>query len=529
MTRGVQSQVPACPKHYAGNNIEDTRMTNNAVIDEQNLRENYTRQFEMVVKEADAACIMAAYNQVNGDYCCENKPLLRDILKEEWGFDGFVLSDWFATRSTTESALGGLDVEMPWRQHYWTLQQAVSSGDVDESLIDEAVERILRIKFRFDFALLDEVWEGDETSVESDAHVALALEAAQKGMVLLKNEGGALPLDRSALTRIAVVGPWADEVRLGDTGSSDVYPSYAVTPFAGIRDRAGDDVEVVTSVDASAASGADVAIVIAALSQEEEGEATLGGGDRASLDVSDDQEALIQAVAAVAPRTIVILEAGGPITMEDWKDSADAIVMAWYPGMEGGHAMGDLLFGDVAFTGRLVQTWPVQEADEPEFGNKLSETEFAYLHGYRHFDDTGVAPLYPFGYGLSTTSFDYSDLVVPCAVVTPEARLVVSVVVENTGERPGVAVPQVYVGYPNTSARRPEKELKGFARVALDPGEKRTVEIPIRIPDLAYWDVDSGAWVVEAVAHDLFVGPNAGDLPLSASFLVGSEGQEVTE
>jgi len=523
---GIQEHVPACVKHFAGNNIEDTRMTNNAVIDEQTLRENYTRQFEMVVEESDVACVMAAYNKVNGHYCCENEPLLRTLLKGEWDFDGFVVSDWFAAIHTVESALGGLDVEMPWRYLYEGLQLAVGSGQVPEDLVDEAVERILRIKFKFGFALLADAYGGEPDVVESKEHIALAREAAQKAMVLLKNEGGALPLDRGTMTRLAVVGKWATEPRLGDAGSSNVTPSYAVTPYLGIKAVAGDGVEVVTSPDAAAAQDADVAIVVVALTQQDEGEAWNGGGDRDTLDLSGDQEQLIVDVAKVAPVTIVVIEAGGPITMEAWKESADAIVMAWYPGMEGGRAIGDVLFGEVNFSGRLVQTWPKLWKDEPLFGNHQDETVFEFLHGYRHFDDTGVKPLYPFGFGLSYTTFEFSNLRLPCATATKDARFMVEVDVENTGEVTGVAVPQLYVSYPETAVRRPKKELKGFARVELKSGERKSVEIPLRLRDLAYFDVGKHAWVVEAKEHLVQVGPNAADLPLSASFLVGAEGVE---
>jgi len=523
--KGIQSQVPACVKHFACNNIEDTRMTNNAVVDEQTLRENYTRQFEMIVKEADVACFMAAYNKVNNFYCCENPTLLRKLLKKEWQFDGFVVSDWFAAHTTVESALGGLDVEMPWRFFYDGLQLAVSGGQVPEEVIDEAVERILRIKFKFGQALLSEPYDGNPEVVESPAHIALAREAARSGMVLLKNEESVLPIDRKAVKKIAVIGKWAVEARLGDAGSSSVTPSYAITPYMGIKAVAGKDVEVVTSTDASSAAGADLTIVVAALTQQDEGEAWNGGGDRDTLDLSADQEKLINNAAQISEKVVVILEAGGPITMEKWKKSADAIVMAWYPGMEGGKAMGELLFGDFNFSGRLVQTWPVKWEDEPEFGNHQDQTEFLYLHGYRHFDDTKVAPLFPFGFGLSYTAFEVSNLVIPCEVVTPGGRLVVSVDVENTGDRKGIEVVQAYVGYPNTKVRRPVKELKGFARVELAPGVKKTVEIPIRIPDLAYFDKDKHKWVVEQVEHALYVGTNAAMLPLQGTFVVGPEGK----
>jgi len=527
-TRGVQEYVPACVKHFAGNNIEDTRMTNNAVIEEQTLRENYARHFEMVVKEADAACVMAAYNKVNGDYCCENQPLLRDLLKGEWGFDGFVVSDWFATKTTVESALGGLDVEMPWRQKYAKLQSAVVGGQVSEDVIDEAVRRVLRIKFKFGLALLSEAVPGDPADVESAAHVGLAREAAAKSLVLLKNEGDVLPLKRADKLRVAVVGKWASQARLGDNGSSNTKPSYAITPLQGITAAAGGDATVVTSADASAAAGADVAVVVVALTDQDEGEAVNGGGDRDSLDLSADQEQLILAAAQKASKTVVVMEAGGPLTMERWRGQVDAIVMAWYPGMEGGRAIGDLLFGTVAPSGRLVQTWPKTWEDEPAFGNHQDETVFEYYHGYRHFDHAGIEPLFPFGFGLSTTTFAFSNLQLPCEVVTPGGRVVVTLDVENTGTRAGVAIPQLYVGVPDTAVRRPLKQLAGFARVELQPGEKATVEIPVRVPDLAYWDVTTHAWVVEKKEHRVEVGANERDLPLSGSFLVGDEGKEVT-
>jgi beta-glucosidase len=496
------------------------------VVEEQTLRENYARHFEMVVKEADVACVMAAYNKLNGDYCCENQPLLRDLLKDEWRFDGFVLSDWFATKTTVESALGGLDLEMPWRQKYDKLQSAVVAGQVPEDVIEDAVRRILRVKFKFGLALLSETVPGDPADVESPAHLALAREAAEKAIVLLKNDG-VLPLDRATRPRVAVLGPWANKERLGDLGSSNVLPSYAITPYQGILAVAGDGVDVAMSVDASAAEGADVAVVVAALSQMDEGEAVGVGGDRDTLDLSPEHEQLILDAATKADKVVVVLEAGGPITMQRWQDAADAIVMAWYPGMEGGNAIGAVLFGDVNPSGRLVQTWPKRWEDEPEFGNHQEETVMEYYHGYRHFDHEGIEPLYPFGFGLSYTDFAYTNLTVPCETITQAGRLVVTLDVENTGTRAGVAVPQLYVGVPDTAARRPVKQLAGFARVELQPGEKKTVEIPVRVPDLAYWDVTKHGWVVEKKAHRVDVGPNQRDLPLSGSFLVGDQGKEV--
>jgi beta-glucosidase len=524
--QGVQEHVPACVKHFAGNNIEDTRMTNNALIDERTMRENYTRQFKMAIEDADVACVMSAYNQVNGFYCSENNHLLRTLLKGEWAFDGFVVSDWFATKSTVESAVAGLDVEMPWRLNYDKLQSAVESGQVSEDLIDDAVRRILRIKFKFGFALLDEPFVGDPNVVESAEHIALAREASRKSMVLLKNEGSLLPLDRSAVTKIAVIGPWADKAHLGDAGSSNVTTSYAITPYVGIKNLAGDSVEVVTSKDTSAAEGADVVIVVAALSQDDEGEAILKGGDRDELGFSAEHENLINAAGALGIPTIVVMEASGPITMEAWKGSADAIVMAWYPGMEGGNALGELIFGDHNFSGKLIQTWPIALEDEPLFGNHQDETKFEYFHGYRHFDAKGIEPLFPFGFGMSYTTYEYSNLSVPCDVVTEGGRLAVSFDVKNTGTVDGAEVAQVYVGYPNSDQGRPKVELKGFARVEIKAGETKTVEVALKVADLAYYDAGKGRWVVEHLQHTVNVGPNARSFPLTATFEVGDVGVE---
>lgn len=527
--KGIQKTVPACVKHFAANNIEDTRMTNNAVVDPQTLRENYTRQFEMVVQEADVACVMGAYNKLNGAYCCENQPLLRDLLKGEWNFDGFVVSDWLATQSTVESALSGLDVEMPWRTYYDGLQLAVKGGQVPESVLDDAVTRILRIKFKFGFALLSDPWVAEPSLVESPEHVAVAREAATKGMVLLKNQGPVLPLDLDKLDKVAVVGTWADRLRLGDLGSSNAVPSYGVTPLEGIVNGVGNRAEVVSSEDASAAEGADVVVVVVALTPQDEGEAVNGGGDRDSLDLPADQVALIQQAQSRCDNVVVVIEAGSAITMESWKSQADAIVMAWYPGMEGGNALADLLLGEANFSGRLPMTWPVKLDDEPEFGNHQAETVFQYYHGYRHFDHEDIQPLFPFGFGLSYTTFELSDLIIPCHTITDQGEMTVAVTVENTGTVAGTEVVQLYVSFPETSARRPLKELKGFARVELAPGETRTVEIPLRIRDLARFDESVGDWVVDPGQVLVRVGSSAGHLPLVQPFFVGSQGVPAVE
>jgi len=278
--------------------------------------------------------------------------------------------------------------------------------------------------------------------------------------------------------------------------------------------------EVRTSVDSSAAENADIAIVVAALTPEDEGEAWNGGGDRESLDLSAEHENLIIEVSQMVETTIVVLEAGGPITMEKWAASADAIVMAWYPGMEGGNALADLLFGEYNFEGRLIQTWPKSLEDTRHFGNLDEETTFEFFHGYRYFDEEDIEPLFPFGYGLSYTAFEYRDLQISCDTLSTEGELRLSVEVENLGDRAGVAVPQFYIAYPDSQARRAELELKGFGRMEIPAGGKKRIEGTISMRDLAYYDTQQNAWIVEPVEHTLFVGPHARDLPLKTQFLL---------
>ena len=522
---GAQQYVPACTKHYAANNIEDTRQTNNAVIDEQTLHEVYLRHFEQNVNEAGVACIMSAYNRVNGPYASESEYLLDTVLRKQWGYRGFVVSDWGAAHNVTEAATAGLDVEMPNHPVYSQLRSVVDSGQVNLQKVNDAVTHILEQKYRFNIAELGQPMGLKQVSpdvIGSKEHTDLAYQTALMSMTLLKNDKGALPIDKKTVKKIAVVGPWAAQRRLGDEGSSNVFPKpeRVVPPFQGIKARAGDGIQVVNSSNASAVAGADVVIVVAALSSQDEGEAWNGGGDRDSLEVSSDQVSLIHQVAEMHDRVIVVLEGGGPITMQSWKNEVEGIVMAWYPGEKGGLAIADVLFGDANFGGHVPMTWPKKLEDEPVFGNKQAETKMGFLHGYRHFDDTGVAPLFPFGFGLSYTTFEYKNLQVPCSDVTPDGMVEVKVDITNTGDRAGDTVAFLFVSVPDSKVRRAKKDLKAFTRVSLDPGQTKRVTLPIMAKDLAYWDVDNDKWVVEKTEYKVLVGPDAATLPLSDTFLV---------
>ncbi|MCB9735146.1 MAG: glycoside hydrolase family 3 C-terminal domain-containing protein [Deltaproteobacteria bacterium] len=540
-------RVEACAKHLAANNIEDTRIHVNAVLDERTLREVFLPHFKKAV-EAGVACVMAAYNRVNGDYACYNKPLIRDILKDEWGYSGYVISDWFAKGNTLSSPAAGLDIEMPFSSgdfpsifesayfYGLALVTAINNGLVDASDVDESVLRILHAKIHFGLLAHDVEWKPWLT--KSDEAQELAQQVAREGIVLLKNGPTAaladdvLPLDADALAKIVVLGKFANSENMGDKGSSDakvVDGELVITPFEGIRDyfvtegKTAKSFETASGHDADLAA-ADLIVVVGAYyyadlarsSSGEEGE----WKDRASMQLP--QRDLDNIAAAVAAKTanpdllvVVVLKSGGAIVVDPWLDGVDAVLMAWYAGMKEGNALAEILFGDVNPSGKLCQSFPKQESDLPAFDNtSVGDVQYGYYHGYRWLDRQGIAPRYPFGYGLSYTTFAYSNLQIPEGALAEDGTLSVTVDVENTGARAGDEVVQLYVGFANTGVDdtwgRPVKQLEAFARVAgLAAGEKRTVTLTVPVSQLAYWDTKKDAWVVEDMAYDLWVGPSA--------------------
>ena len=572
---GVQTYVPACVKHYAANNIENLRATKNASMDEQTLREIYARHFEMIVKDGGVACVMAAYNLVNGTNCTQNAHLLTDILRTDFGFNGFVMSDWWAmpggngsTPSATLAAqaiAAGLDMELPWNFNFNAIETSVGSS-ITQTQVDTAVKRILEQKYRFGvdkgngLKAASTGFSGGSITGNSP-HVTLAQTAAQESMVLLKNDNNALPI-KSTFTKIAVVGltqsycapvnssgvatgpginncaddinngtiNFATGIRVGDVGSSRVNfsSSDAVGPFAGIQAAAGSGVTVTSGSTAASAQGADFIVVVAGLTPYDEGEEYNGSGDRTTFALdgkmnSGTQNALITAVAALGKPMVVVLEGGSVIDMP-WLSSlpaASAVVMAWYPGMKGGAALGQLLFGKANFSGKLPISWPKQLSDLPTF-NGGATTTMDYYVGYRYFDNKSITPLFPFGFGLSYTQFTYSNLVVPCGTASQSAVVNVSVDVTNSGTVAGDEVVLLFVSYPGTAKKRPAKELKGFARVTIAAGAKQTVTIPVRVSNLSYWDSTSSKWAIEASTVKVMVGPSSANLPLSDTFTVTS-------
>ncbi len=527
---GAQEHVLASVKHFAANSIEDTRFEVDVAIDERSLREIYLPHFRRAVVDAHVGSVMSAYNSVNGSFCSENAVLLRDILKREWAFDGFVESDWvFGVQSTAAAARAGLDIEMPAGSFFGlSLADAVRNGDVDEAVIDEAVTRILRKKIELGKKLDPPL---DPGAVESDEHVALAREVATRAMVLLKNEPDVetgvppLPLPAAAGS-IVVVGGLATVANLGDTGSSNVTPTQAVTPLQGIETRAGARSVVhisgptLSAADLTTLAAADVTIVIVGLTTEEEGEGAISeGGDRETLGLPPEQDALIASVAAAAPKTIVVLEGGSAIVVRPWVDDVDALLMAWYPGMQGGNAIADVLFGDAAPGGRLPISFPRSAADLPAFDHTSPAVTYGFLHGYRYLDTNATEPEFPFGFGLSYTTFSYGGLEVD---VTPasDGEIHVSLNVTNDGDREGDEVVQLYVRVDDSSYQRAPRDLRGFARVHLAAGETRPVAITLRKSDLAVYDVDVGSWVVEPATYTFEVAASSRDVRAEAQISI---------
>jgi beta-glucosidase len=390
------------------------------------------------------------------------------------------------------------------------------------------VRRILRAKLCLALDTDPPVKAPDR--LETPEHLALARQVEREAIVLLKNERAALPLDRAAVRTIAVTGPFADVANIGDTGSSNVNPTHVVTPLEGLEANAGGVAvehvvgDVHTPENAGALADADAAIVVVGLNSQDEGENLVSGGDRETLALHPDQEELIRAVAAVNPRTIVVLEGGSAITVESWIDDVPGLVMAWYPGQQGGHAIAEVLFGDVNPSGKLPISVPRAESDLPEFVSDPARLEvtYGYEHGYRWLDRRGTEPHFPFGFGGSYTTFALSELRIADTEIARDGTLEVRAAVQNTGSVAGTEVVQLYVGYPESAVARDVKNLHAFARVALDPGETRTVTLRVPVSDLAYWDEASGAFVVEPARYDVLVGSSSRDLPLTGSFRVKS-------
>ncbi|MGC6515278.1 MAG: beta-glucosidase [Myxococcota bacterium] len=503
--KGAQSQgIMASAKHYAVNSIEDTRFEVDVQLSETALREIYLPHFKRMVTEARVASVMTAYNSVNGAFCSENVELL-DILKREWGFEGFVESDWvWGTHNTVPALEAGLDLEMPLPSIYGDdLADAVQRGEADEALLDGAMRRLLRAQF---------CYENPPTPTQGlldPAHVALAREVARRSVVLLENRDAALPLDPAA--DLVVLGRLADVENIGDTGSSNVQTPDVVTALEGLTERFSGEIThiphaVLTPDDELRIAKASAVVVVTGFNKDDEGEDTVSAGDRDQLGLFADQVALIEAVTALHDRVIVILEGGAAIDTQPWATGVEALMMAWYPGMEGGHALAELLAGDHNFSGRLPIVFPASLDHLPPFDNVSTAVTYEDLHGYRWLEDKGHAPQYAFGYGRAYGNVTLDDATGSVTRLLADETLTVTTTLTNTGSWDRRETVQIY-------AADPLRRLVAAAQIDLAAGASETLAIEVPADRLARWDDTTRRWAVASGTHTLLIGTSSLDLP----------------
>jgi beta-glucosidase len=561
--RGVQGEgvIPSL-KHFAANNEEFERHRLDEKIDERTLHEIYLPAFKAAIQQADVWTIMSAYEKVNGEYCAENPYLLTDILKKEFGFKGFVVSDWGSTYSTAPTVNAGMDLEMPggppakamltsprsimsgnsgvWLEADKVLAD-VKAGKITEATIDDNVSRILRV------ILLSGIIDNPHAAtgeVDTSAQQQIVREGETEGIVLLKNQNNLLPLNASKVHSIAVIGPNALVARTGGGGSSLVRPKYAISPLQGIQKRAGAGVQITSALGVGmegedpahdtpearandlkaatdAAAKADVAIVVVGRYNKLESE----GFDVKTMDLPVGQDELIAAVEKANSHIVVVLNTGDPVTMTKWIDNTPALLDMWYGGQEGGNALAAILFGDANPSGKLPVSLPKEFEDSPAAGNypgqnlEVNYAEGIYV-GYRYYDTKNVEPQFPFGFGLSYTTFEYSDLqvvpILPLGVNPPEKGETVSLKVKNTGQRAGAEVVQLYVHDGHSKIDRPMHELKAFSRVELKPGEKQTVKFVLDRSAFEYWSPQTKQWALDPGTFEIQIGASSRDIRLKA-------------
>jgi beta-glucosidase len=532
---GIQGRgVGTSLKHYAANNQETRRMVSDSVIDERALREIYLAGFERAVKKAAPWTLMCSYNLVNGVYASENRKILTDILRDEWGFEGIVMSDWGAVTDRVNGIRAGLDLQMPGDggANDKKIIAAVQNGSLDPAALDRAAVRLVEYIIKCQENIRD--YRYDPAS-----HHALARRAAAASAVLLKNEGELLPLPKGKT--LAVLGAFAKTPRYQGAGSSKIKPHRIDEPLAELvklgykaeyapgytlgRDGLAADEGLIAEA-ASLAAKADIAIVYAGLPDEYESE----GFDRKSIDMPESHNRLIEAAAAANPNTVVVLQCGAPVALP-WAAKVKGILLLYLGGEAAGGAAADLLSGAVNPSGKLAETWPVSLKDNPSYryfpgGSKTVEYRESIFTGYRYYEAAGVSPAFPFGHGLSYTSFEYSGLRLESEKFTPGGVLRLSVTVKNTGKTAGAEAVQIYVGKKNTKIPRPPKELRAFEKVFLQPGESRTLDFALCDRAFAYYNTAYQAWSVEGGEYEVYAAASSADVRLSAKVAVLGDGRE---
>ncbi len=553
--KGVQDQgISACVKHYAANNEEVDRGSVDVQMSERALREIYLPGFKAAVTVGGVNSVMGSYNKFRGQFATENKYLVNDILKGEWGFKGLLMSDWGAVHNTMEALENGTDLEMgsdigspkfAFNKFYLadTVIALVKNGKVPVSLIDEKVRRILRVMFKTHM-IGDKRTPGAYNTPE---HQQTALKIAEEGIVLLKNDDHLLPLQKTALKTIAVIGENADRPNAMGGGSSQVKAKYEVTPLQGLKNLLGNSVNIEYAqgykiargqqADAQmiqkavdAASKADVAVIFCGwthgydYNKWSDNAYDAEGTDKPNMHMPFGQDELVKAVLKANPKTIVVLMGGGPIDISQWVQNSTAIIEGWYPGMEGGNALAKVIFGEVNPSGKLPMTFPKKLEDSPahhlgEFPGVNGTVHYneGIFVGYRYFDTYKVEPQFAFGHGLSYTTFKYQN-----EVVTKLAgkHALVKLTLTNTGKVAGAEVVQLYVKQEKPTVERPDKELKAFDKVFLKPGESRQVVLKLDKASFAYYDEQKRDWVADAGKYDLLIGSSSRDIRLNKSIVL---------
>ena len=529
---GVQSKgIGTSLKHYAANNQETRRMTVNAVVDERTLRETYLLPFEIAVKKAQPWTIMNSYNRLNGTYAAENKWLLTDVLRDDWGYEGVVITDWGAENERVPGLIAGQEIEMPTSSGIGTklIIDAVNNGELDEAVLDAAVDKIIELTKKAEPVL------GGTYTYDSDEHHNIAREIASQCMVLMKNDNNLLPLKKDV--KVALIGEMAHTPRYQGAGSSLINPIRLDNAYQTMKDMGIDitfskgyelkKAKAKKSMDLileakERARNADVAVVFVGLTDEYETE----GADRHHLSIPPMHNVLVEEVLKVNPNTVVVLSGGAAVEMP-WADKVPAILNMFLTGQAGGSAVCDILFGDVNPSGKLSETYPLALSDNSSYnyfpGTTVSveHRESVYV-GYKYYDTANKEVAFPFGFGLSYTTFEYSDLKVSADSIKDTDTVTVSFKVKNTGDVDGAEVAQLYVNDVESTIYRPVKELKGFKKVFLKAGEEKEIEIVLDKRAFAYYNVNLGDWHVESGEFKILVGASSRDIKLEATINVES-------
>jgi beta-glucosidase len=519
LVRGVQEEgVIACVKHFAFNQMENSRFKVSVDCSKRTEREVFLPHFKKCIDEG-AASIMTSYNLYQGTYCGHHDYLLNQLLKKEWDFDGFVMSDFvWGVKDTVEAANGGQDMEMCCTKYYGeNLVNAVKEGKVPEAKINEAALRIIRTLIAFN----DFHEEVDASVIGCSEHIQLALQAAREGITLLKNDKGILPLDKNIIKKVLVLGKLGQKEVIGDRGSSEVHPKYIVTPIQGmVNVAAKTEIIYYEGTDLNhckrLAENADAVIFVVGYNYNDEGEyvaedkndvytGAVGGDRKVSLGLHEEEIQLLKEVGPVNKNSVAVLIGGNMIMMEEWKDSVNGIMMAYYPGMEGGTAIAEIIFGDVNPSGKLPYVVPKKELDLPQVNWDTEYQYYDYYHGYTKLEKEGIEPRFPFGFGLSYTTFKVDNL----QINTNSKNINVLCNVTNTGNRDGDEVVQMYVGFKNSEIDRPVKVLRGFKRVSLRVGESKSVEISCPISELSWYNEEKNQMDIEHMEYEIYVGTSS--------------------